>query len=229
MKITFKLSPSEVRKFKKLVTQNKEYGGVLNIKKNRISNVSAQKGGNYSISYNYKNENYEYSYHTHAYSPKFKHVNKDSVVKNINEMMDYDLNEALYIFECDIMKIHPPSPQDCYVCSISKKQGMIVFTQEGVYQLHYTGMEPMTLDCKDKIDKYYYKCIWGKSRKWVTKCLEGDNEDILKCIKGCLKYRKSSHLRDNIVDYLKFLKENGIECKLIPWKKASEWVFFSNK
>lgn len=230
MSIVFKLSPNQVQSFKSLLVHDKEFGGVLNIRNNLLFNATKEIGGDYSVRYNRKNHNYEYSYHTHAYYPKMKNKSKTTIMKTIQNTLPIDTNKALYLFECDIMQIHPPSPQDCYVCSLGMKEGMLVFTQEGIYQTYYTGLHPLTTETKEIIDKMYYKYIWGKSKKVVTSALSSGNVNrIIKCLKNVLEYRKRVKESQCISKYLSYLKKHDIICTLIPWNKAHSHVFFSTK
>lgn len=225
----FKLTPSEIKYFHDLVKFNKEHGGVINIDNGKLVNKTKELGGNYSVSYNQKNSTYEYSYHSHAYYPTARNTPKERLLTIIRNTMKYDMNKALYLFECDIMKVHPPSPQDCYVLSLGRKQGMLVCAQEGMYQLHYTRNEPITMHTKDEIDRKYYKFIWGKQRQAVLNQLQSGNHDtICKCLKGCMEYRKTHKDITSVGQYIRYLKTKGVVCKLIPWHQVPNHVFFSN-
>ena len=228
MSIDFKLSSDELKQFHDKLKHNKEFGGVLNIHNGIVRNKTTEKGGNYSISYNQKNDNYEFSYHTHAYYPSMRNSPQKSIMKSIKENMKNDLNKALYLFECDIMKIHPPSPQDCYVCSLKRKKGMLVFTQEGIYTLQYEGQEPISVKQKDKIDKMYYKCMWGSNQERISALLSSGNQDkIYQALKSCYEYRKNYFEKKCIRKYLNYLKSHQFKCKRISWKDAPKTVFFS--
>ena len=123
---TFKMSLQELNIFHQLLQDTKEYGGVFKIENNRIINKTHTRGGDYSVSYNTRNASFQISYHTHAYYCRLKYLPRIQIMKRIKDEMKNDINQALYIFENDVMKIHPPSPQDCYICSLKRKNGMII-------------------------------------------------------------------------------------------------------
>ena len=226
--VNFKFTKSQIDSFFDMIKHNKEFGGVFRIEDNKITNFTKEKGGNYSVRYNHKNHTYPISYHTHAYYPSMMKQTSETIFKQIDKQLSTNTNNALYLFECDIMKIHPPSPQDCYVCSQKYKYGMIVFTQEGIYQVKYYGHKPLTLDEKNKIDLKYYSYIWGQTRQTVENCLQsGNHKKILNCLKKCAQYRKTHENEKCIEKYLKMLKKYNIECKLVKWNEAYHNVFFS--
>ena len=228
MPVKFKLSPEDKTFFHGLIKFNKEYGGVLNIHNGKILNKTSEKGGNYSVSYNQKNDKYEISYHSHAYCKQNHHLNSSQIMKKIETKLSNNTNDALFLFECDIMQVHPPSPQDCYVCSLRYKQGMLVCAQEGMYEMKYINQHPIDQIMKGKIEEQYYKLFWGESRRNVSKLFQSANhESIMKCIRICNKHHKKNGNNVLIDKYLKYIRKKGFICKLIPWENVSEHVFFS--
>ena len=226
----FKMTFQELNIFYQLLQDTKEYGGVFKIENNHIINKTHTRGDNYSISYNTKNASYQVSYHTHAYYCRLKHLPQIQVMKRIKNEMEKNMNDALFMFETDIMKVHPPSPQDCYICSLKRKHGMIIFTQEGIYELTYHKPYPLSMNDKDKIDELYYTCMWGKSKDYVTKQLVSHNKkSIMTCLRYCMKHRKQTPYRKSIQKYLNHLQKYGFQCQCVPWKSAHTHVFFSPK
>lgn len=203
------------------------------IKTNRngyIKDMSKVIGGDYSVKYTNIDNSYKYSYHTHAYYSFLKSLlNGKTIMNIIAKLIKVDMNAGLYLFECDIMYIHPPSPQDCYVCSHSNKHGMLIFTQEGIYEVSSDRL--LTHKDRDEIDNKYYRYVWGDSKRNVESCLQSNNiRRIIKRLKRCMSYRKKVNKLHCVSQYIKYLKTKGVSCKLVKWNRHvsdNKHVFFS--
>lgn len=229
MSTMFKFTPAQLDTFNNYLKMNKEVGGVMNIQNNNITNITKSIGNDYSVMINEKNSSYEISYHTHAYSKQKKNVSRANILNIINVLINKNkLDDALYLFECDIMKIHPPSPQDVYICSRGTKQGMLIITQEGIYELYYKGATPISTETKKLIDEKYYKCMWGRTLNDVHSELQsGNNDKLFGCLKKCNKHRHTHSPNVSINSYLNYIKKFNLFCKLTPWHKCCDHVFFS--
>ncbi len=210
-----------------LLKRNKEYGGVINIQNNNIVNMTVDKGSNYSISYNLKNSNYEITYHTHAYYPQMPKATQEQRIAKIQEYFkNKQRNKGLYIFECDILRIHPPSPQDFLVClhtvTTRNKICSMVITYDHIYVyrplpkliIQYSSLSPQQQKLffnklKNKFDKVYYKSIWGMSRTKVEKTLSyGSNKEMIDMMKSVQKYVNNTTKQERIMKYFKTVRES---------------------
>tara|TARA_B100001758_G_C18244715_1_gene522528 strand:+ start:200 stop:886 length:687 start_codon:yes stop_codon:yes gene_type:complete len=222
-----KISQNQLKFFFQLIQCDKEFGGMIKTNRNGyIEDISKTLGGNYSVKYTNIDSSYNYSYHTHAYY-SFLHgiLNGKNVIDIIAKLIKVDMNAGLYLFECDIMYIHPPSPQDCYVCSHSNKRGMLIFTQEGIYEVRTSKI--LTLMDKDEIDNEYYRYIWGDSKHNVESCLQSNSiPRIIKRLRRCMSYRKRVNKLHCVSQYIRYLKTKGVSCKLVKWD-TNKHVFFS--
>jgi len=229
MYTTFKLLPKDIKYFHSLVKKTKEFGGVLKISNNKvIENKTSEKGNIYSVGYDKKNNTYGIEYHSHAYYPKLELYSTEEILKKIKRRMKTNMMDALFIFECDIMKVHPPSPQDCYICSLNLKSGMLVCAQEGIYEITYNMKYPCSIHIKEKIDKIYYTCFWGMDREYVTSKLESNNnDDVFEVLQKCSMHHLNYKDDDLIKVYLNFLKKYHFECTLIKWRDVPNHLFFS--
>ena len=220
---TFKLKPKQLNYFYNLLGHEKEYGGNLKIIKNNVIIVYEKKGENFKVRMNFQGE-YDLSYHTHAYlaNLSFSVIEIFKTIKN--EIFKLNLNKGLYLFEANIMKIHPPSPQDCKLCSIQKN--MLVFTQEGIYFMKYKNNTMLSHKDILDIERQYYKNMWGTTEQNVRKHISSNNpNNIMKILYSCQSHRNKVTYYKSIHEYIKFIKTKNIYCKLIPWNYAQNHIF----
>ena len=112
---------------------------------------------------------------------------------------------------------------------MNNKKGMLVCAQEGIYEVRYLNSnKPCTSAMKEKIDKIYYTCFWGKDREYVTAKLESENiDDVFEVLQECNKHHLNYKDDDLIKIYLDFLNRNNFKCVLIKWRDVPNHVFFS--
>ena len=233
------LTSTDIRKFLKMMKRDKESGGVIDFDlahRGEIKHLTDESGGNnYEISLSLGSKDYEAMYHTHHYKAKCKHKKPKEIVKMIHGMIDKDKTwDALYFFESDIIRVHPPSPPDCIsafkVCHLNGKYLSFVFTEEGIYTVRPTkqliakyeslpfGQRQKFLDkLLNEIDIKYFKYIWGTPRS-VTKYLENDNvPKIKKLIVDVNKHTTRKKDLGRIRDYMNFVREKGFKISYLRW------------
>lgn len=219
---TFKLKKKQLSKFFSYLGHKKEYGGNIKIHNGYARIVYEKKGDNYRVRMNFQGE-YDISYHTHAYLATLQY-DMNTIFEIIKNALLKSMNNGLYLFEANVMKIHPPSPQDCKLCSIQRKT--LVFTQEGVYFMKYkTGT---ILSNKDVIDikNVYYKCMWGTSEQNVKKHISSNDPiKIMKILRICHDNRRVVSYKKSILEYMKYLQTKNLDCKLIPWNRVQNHIF----
>tara|TARA_Y100000389_G_scaffold202053_1_gene246363 strand:+ start:2409 stop:3185 length:777 start_codon:yes stop_codon:yes gene_type:complete len=244
------LNKKNVEKFKKIMQRNKESGGALNFNINgngRLNHMTDHTGTDYSIKLNIRGDNYEAIWHTHHYKSKYADKKSSWVVDKIRRMIDNNKTwDALYFFESDIIRIHPPSPQDVInsfrVCYYNKKRVSFVFTQEGIYTIKpkktlcnkYESLK--TYYEKNKtighmynlLEKQYFNIIWGQP-KHVTKHLKNnDSPKIKKLITKVQEYTDSTTDTKRIREYMNLVRDLGFKISFMKWNTNRNMKDFFN-
>jgi len=226
-----------------LLRSNKEFGGIIDVERNKIKHFTVNEGGDYSISYDIGNPNYELTYHSHAYSPRMPYKKKVDVIKRIELLIKRKMiDKALYLFECDILSIHPPSPQDFIECfknvSFRGKKGSLVFTYEGVYYMkllakrtaHFVtlptvGRKQFELKIRALLDDAYYKNIWGVSKSHAKNMLHSNNpKKIMKLVKQIHSYTKKHSQQKRITKYFRVVRKYFF-VKRVSWESSPYHTF----
>lgn len=222
---TFKLKRKQISHFYSLLKRKKEYGGNIRILNKEAYILYEKKGEDFKVRMNYKGE-YDINYHTHAYFGTLLDKNINEILHKIQIQFNKgDINNGLYLFESNIMRIHPPSPQDCMLCSVLYKP-MLVFTQEGVYVLKYNRNTPLTLNDKNDIENKYYKYMWGIDKKIVKQHISSNDPNmIIKILYQCYLHKERISFKKSINMYLQYLRLKNINCRLIEWGKLKNHMF----
>ena len=233
------LTSKDLKKFLNFMKRDKESGGVIDFDlghKGEIKHLTDERGGNnYQISLSLGTKDYEAIYHTHHYKARCKGIPTYKIVKKIHNMIDEDKTwDALYYFESDIIRIHPPSPPDCIsafkICHYHNKYISFVFTEEGIYTIRptkklikkYINLKPekrniFLNNLLKELDKKYFRIIWGTGKN-VTKWLENDDSPkIKKLIKTVENYTNSTTDLKRIRKYMNVIREKGFKISYLKW------------
>lgn len=234
------LNQANIKKFASKMQRNKESGGVMNFSletNGRLKHFTDEPGGNdYQISLSLRGKDYEAMWHTHHYKAKYPKKKTSWVVNKIHKMIDKDKTwDALYYFESDIIRVHPPSPPDVIsafrVCHLNGKRVSFVFAEEGIYAVKptkalcryydslptYAAKNKLLNNILKSVDQKYFKIIWGAPRS-VTKWLENDDSPkIKKLIKRVQKHTDNTTDLRRIREYMEVVRSKGFKISFMKW------------
>lgn len=214
LKLTLRTS----NKLRALINHTNEVSGSITHHDGYIKDIKVRhKGDSYSVR-TFNDVNGYISFHTHAYLQQMKGFKCNTIKQRISDLIDNNkLNDALYLFETDIIKLHPPSPKDL-VYILSTGNNHVVVAQEYMYQVQCKKNENTQTyaSINSRIEDDYYEAMWGVKKSSIHL----DNPDnIKKLVERCCQYVKSVTNYARLHKYKKCVERYGCSIHCAKWKQ----------
>ena len=223
-----KLTKQDFKKLEKLLNNCCEIGGMIDISNNgKMDIITYKKGKSYKLKYKIDNFDCEIFYHTHAYMRQMKDRSIVTISNKIFDMLDNGhTDKALLLFETDIIRIHPPSPQDCMnvLRYTNSSIAFLVIAQEKLYLLKATNRIKTQnhTELLKKLEHAYFTHLWGIQKNSINmSSLPKIKHTIKKCIHHTQEYSTSKRIHN----YKHAIEALGFDLLVLPWHVEYTYSF----